>query len=152
LFSALFVCLAHLLFVVLLFFFFARFSLISSSCADDRELKRRRAKLARPLYERALTLTPENAELNGNFANLLRSLKEFDLAEKHYQESLRLDPNKVLTLINYALFLRCVRNDRVKADELYQRACITSPKQAQVGVFRAFSRTLYVILLVLSSS
>ena len=83
------------------------------------------------IYESGIMEFPKSAELYGNYAYFLYSVrKEYDKAEEYYKKSLELDPNLAATAGSYAYFLYNVRKEYDKAEEYYKKALELDPNNA----------------------
>jgi len=63
-----------------------------------------------------------------NFATYLKNVKkDYDGAEREYQEALRVDPKHAIAHLNYANFLTSIRGDHDGAQMHYEEAVKSSP-------------------------
>ena len=74
------------------------------------------------LYETALALDPDDADILCAYAYLLETARQaFDAAELHYEEALANDPHHEQTIVNLAHFYEVVRGDPERAAALLER-------------------------------
>lgn len=78
---------------------------------------------ARRIFEAAMKKFPSNASLINSYANFLGDrAHEYALAEHYYNEALRIDPECLDTLTDYAVFLEDTRQNNDKAEALLLKA------------------------------
>ncbi len=83
------------------------------------------------IYREALKHFPLSAELNGNFANFLWSVREqHDEAEALYKKALELNRNGANHTGNYAIFLWKIRTRHDEAEALYKKTLELDPNDA----------------------
>lgn len=86
------------------------------------------------IYQQGIAAVPESAELTGNYANFLYTIrKNYDAAEAMYQKALELDPNDATTTGNYALFLHQARKDYDAAGAMYRKALELNPNDVNAA-------------------
>jgi Tfp pilus assembly protein PilF len=86
---------------------------------------------AEKAYLDGIKAHPDNADLPGQFARFLQTIrKDHDRAEEYYQRAIDADPKHAGNLGNYALFLSDIRKNYDRAEEFYQRAIDADPKYA----------------------
>ena len=92
------------------------------------------------LYKEGLNRFPTNAELIGNYAFFLHTLREgYDQVEEHYKKALELDPNIAIVNNNYAAFLKNIRKDYKQAELYHQKALEIEPYNVFFnGVYAGF--------------
>ena len=96
-----------------------RFSYVTSARTTTRR---------RLYYRKALELDPNHANINGNYAIFLQTIrKDYDQAEIYYRKALELDPNDANINGNYALFLNNIRKDYDQAEIYYRKALELDP-------------------------
>ena len=88
---------------------------------------------AEELYERALKLSPEVAEVHARFAwfHTLEGM-DWDRAEVHYERAVELAANDFSTLFRYARFLRHMKKDLDRAEAFYDRALVIDPADSEM--------------------
>ena len=74
---------------------------------------------------KALRQNPNSAPAHNAYAMLQDRLKQYDLAEYHYEKAISLDPKDSLALNNYGAFL--CRNGREAESEEYFMAALKNP-------------------------
>lgn len=102
----------------------------------------RRPQAATVAYERALSLSPNEAEMWRTYAIFLEELGEQDRkAASAYETSLRLDSSSLLTLMRYGDFLQTKLNHFQKAELVFKQASNISPDTAwiwlQLGILQS---------------
>lgn len=79
------------------------------------------------MWENCLKVDPHNALAHGGLADKLSEAGQFDQAIQHYRLALRLDPNNLETLKNFALLLAVCPREELRDHELAlrlaERAC-----------------------------
>ena len=79
------------------------------------------------MWENCLKVDPRNALAHGGLADKLSEAGQFDQAIEHYRLALRLDPNSLETLKNFALLLATCPREELRDYELAlrlaERAC-----------------------------
>ncbi len=86
---------------------------------------------AEKYYTKALTLDPESANKNGNYASFLHEIKkDYANAEKYYTKALTLDPEDANNNENYANFLSDIKKDYANAEKYYTKALSLNPEHA----------------------
>jgi len=81
------------------------------------------------IYRAGLQDFPGSAELTGNLANFMRTVRRnYDEAERLYRRALALDPNHAIITGNFALFMHYVRKNHDEAERLYRRALELDPR------------------------
>lgn len=84
------------------------------------------------IYQQGIAAVPGSAELKGNYANFLYTIrKNYDAAEAMYKKALELDPNNAKVIGNYAAFLQTIRKDDA-AEAMYKKALELDPNDANV--------------------
>ena len=74
------------------------------------------------IYQKGIKNIPVSAELLGNYAFFLRSIKkDYDKAEEFYNKAIELDPNHADNTGNYAKFL-IAKNELENAENLIKKA------------------------------
>lgn len=87
--------------------------------------------LAGYVYERALEMTPNDADTLGNFALFFHNVREdYDVAETYYRKALSADPFHATVLGSYAAFLEAIRNDYDGAETYYRKSLDVDPDHA----------------------
>lgn len=95
-----------------------------------REGKEREAA---PVMEAALKGDPENSALRFICARLRETREEWDLAEQHYRDILKIDPKSVATLNNLSLVVARNEKRRDEAVRLAQRAYVLDGRNPSVA-------------------
>jgi Tfp pilus assembly protein PilF len=86
---------------------------------------------AEAIYREGLKDFPESAELTGNFANFMHTVrKNYDEADRLYRKALELNSELPNTTGNFANFMTDVRNKHDEAERLYRKALELDPKHA----------------------
>jgi protein O-mannosyl-transferase len=85
---------------------------------------------AEKTFREGLEKFPESVVLNGNFAVFLEGNEDYDEAEIYYKKAQLIDPNRQITLTNYAIFLEEIRKDPNGAEALHKRAIDANPKNS----------------------
>jgi len=91
------------------------------------------AGLAREAFQRALAGEPDNVEVAGNLANILRIEGKLDEARTVFDQALAAKPDHQQTLLAYADMEASAGNDD-KADELLQQAVQSNPEEIKPRV------------------
>lgn len=95
------------------------------------------------IYQQGIAAVPESAELKGNYANFLCTIrKDYDAAEAMYKKALELDPNNANNVGNYA-FLQLTRN---QLDKARQYALLAIKVSGSVPTQIAAEALLYLAL------
>lgn len=96
------------------------------------------------IYRAGLEDFPQSAELVGNFANFMYTVrKNSDEAERLYRRALKIDPEHTNNTGNFAGFMSTVRNNYDEAERLYRRALEIEPDHIFHAV--AFAHFMYVV-------
>ncbi len=83
------------------------------------------------IYREGMKKLPNSAELAGNFALFLKSLRQdYDQAEIYFRKALELDPEDADYVGNYANFLKNQRKDYDAAEAMYKKALELDPNDA----------------------
>ncbi len=92
------------------------------------------------IYQEALAALPDSAELLGNYALFVQTVrKDPDKAETYYLRALEADSEHANNLGNYAVFLKNIRKDPDKAEMYYVRALEADPGHANtLGNYASF--------------
>jgi len=83
-------------------------------------------------YLNGLKQNPENFEMNFYLANVLRDLKEFDLADKYYKKATEIEPGNIVLWASWAISYRDDRNDPNGAVKIYEEALKINPDNEQL--------------------
>ena len=79
-------------------------------------------------------MTPDDANVNGNYANFLCDIKkDYEKADKYYQKSLELTPDDANVNGNYANFLSDIKKDYCAAERYYQKSLELTPDDANMN-------------------
>ena len=99
------------------------------SYAEFLEETRRDVNRAEDLYQRILTLNPEDSMALGNYAVLLHRIrKNYKEAEKYYELAVNLYPSHATILVKYGNFKKHVKRDYNGAENCYKKALKANPK------------------------
>ena len=95
-------------------------------------------------YKKALALEPDDATINGSYANFLTDIKkDHTKAEVHYKKALELEPNHAVINGNYALFLHETKKDHAQAEVHYKKALELEPDNADYnGIYAIFLKNI----------
>lgn len=87
---------------------------------------------AESLYERALTVDPENLTSLRSYATFLESRRhDYDKAEDLYHRALGINPKNAYTLRRYGVFLQFYREDLTSARARFQEALDADPSSLE---------------------
>ncbi len=85
------------------------------------------------MYMAAIKNLPQSAELHGNYALFLKTIRsEYDAAEEQHKIAIEIDPENTNLLGNYAIFLTDIRSKYDAAEEYYKKAIEIDPKNADI--------------------